>query len=188
MQYLLSVLFLVAGTSATLAVPSTGAADADSARTQSILYPLILNPWQISHWKCFGTTLYQNTAVSDVNYEVDICFTAAIAAKLLFPWFYQFHTGSSLLQALNLPHFPADERQYSTETQIQQGQEQYQEQDHSFFSIPAFKERLSSAFQELTRAVRKVVPTSQPAQPQEQYYQDQYVHPAQPQRHHYRRQ
>jgi hypothetical protein len=75
----------------------------ESSRTDSTLFPLILNPWQVSHWNCFGTTLYENTAVSgDYTYNVDVCFTAVIAAKLLFPWFYQAHTGNNLLVDLGI--------------------------------------------------------------------------------------
>jgi len=103
MHNLLPLLLLAASTSALFIQEPASTPVEESARTESLLYPLILNPWQISHWNCFGTTFYQNTAVSDdYTYNVDVCTTALIAAKLLFPFFYQHHTGTSLLGDLGL--------------------------------------------------------------------------------------
>ena len=39
---------------------------------------------------------YENTAKSSLyTYEVDLCFMGALAAKLGFPWIYEYITGNS---------------------------------------------------------------------------------------------
>jgi len=202
MQNLLPLL-LLAGSSSALYIQESTEVE-ESARTESLLYPLILNPWQISHWNCFGTTLYENTDISnDYTYTVDVCFTAVIAAKLLFPWFYQAHTGNSLLSALGIdlgakeaaedgygapaeayaapatdeygaPAYQAPEEGYGApETSYGAPEATYGAPEPSYGApqpsyesppayeqrrngkTPSFQERLSSAFKDLSKAIKK---------------------------------
>merc|ERR1711913_246949 len=56
----------------------------------SNVYPLFLNPFDVTHWKCLGYTVYENTVKSALyTYDVDVCFMAALAAKIGFPWIYE---------------------------------------------------------------------------------------------------
>ena len=66
-----------------------------AAASDSSVFPLLFNPLEVSHWKCLGYTVYENTAASaSYTYEVDVCFMAALALKLTFPWWYQHFTGT----------------------------------------------------------------------------------------------
>ena len=66
-----------------------------AAASDSSVFPLLFNPLEVSHWKCLGFTAYENTAASaSYTYEVDVCFMAALALKLTFPWWYQHFTGT----------------------------------------------------------------------------------------------
>ena len=66
-------------------------------RSNSEVFPLVFNPFDVSHFKCLGYTLFENTVASSAyTYEVDVCFLAALATKLAFPWIYQYFTGESL--------------------------------------------------------------------------------------------
>merc|ERR1712038_1448253 len=56
----------------------------------SNVYPLFLNPFDVTHWKCLGYTVYENT------------FMAALAAKIGFPWIYEYITGNNFFQAVGL--------------------------------------------------------------------------------------
>lgn len=197
MQNLLSLLLVSASASALFIQEPQSTEVEESARTESLLYPLILNPWQISHWNCFGVTLYENTNVSDdYTYTVDACFTAVIGAKLLFPWFFQAYTGNSLLSALGLdilakeavednygppaevyaepatdeygvPAYHAHEETYGAPEETYGAPEaSYGAPQPSYESPPAyeqrrngkttsFQERLSSAFKDLSKAIKK---------------------------------
>ena len=73
-----------------LLLATLGAVSASSS-----VYPLLFNPYDVSHWKCFGYTAYENTqAAANYTYEVDLCFMAALGLKLSFPWLYQYYTGT----------------------------------------------------------------------------------------------
>lgn len=198
MNNILSLLLLAASASS-LFIQEPESTETESARTESLLYPLILNPWQISHWNCFGTTFYQNTGVStDYTYNVDVCTTALIAAKLLFPWFYQHQTGHSLLSAfgIDIPSWKSEEvvvdeyaapvaEGYAAPAVDEYGAPAYQapqegygapeevygapqpayhpappayEQRRNSNQAPSFQDRLSVAFKDLSKAVKKVNP------------------------------
>ena len=46
--------------------------------------------------KQFLLSRYQNTDKAALyTYEVDVCFMAALAAKLSFPWIYEYFTGNN---------------------------------------------------------------------------------------------
>merc|ERR1712079_641412 len=69
----------------------------------SNVYPLFLNPFDVTHWKCLGWTVYENTVKSALyTYDVDVCFMAALAAKIGFPWIYEYITGNNFFQAVGL--------------------------------------------------------------------------------------
>merc|ERR1712107_451226 len=81
--------------------------DESTDRSNSEVFPLVFNPFDVSHFKCLGYTLFENTVASSAyTYEVDVCFLAALATKLAFPWIYQYFTGESLfpqLRELGIP-------------------------------------------------------------------------------------
>jgi len=184
MLNIIQLLVLAASASAlVIQEPGTLPAEDEISRTDSTLWPLILNPWQVSHWNCFGTTLYENTAFSDnYTYSVDVCFTAVIAAKLLFPWFYQAHTGHSILElfgfgasseyAYGHDEYAESALEYAESAQYEEdyGLETYQaphkrhggsEAVYGSYEegrngrTPSFQERLSSAFKDLSKAIKK---------------------------------
>jgi len=182
-------LVLLCASASALVIQEPGAVpeEEEASRTDSSLYPLILNPWQVSHWNCFGTTLYENTAISsDYTYTVDVCFTAVIAAKLLFPFFYQAHTGHSILELVGISGFGAAHGQdeydeYAAEeygapaveeygAPAQYGAPAYQasEKRHGGSGqvygtyeqgrngkTPSFQERLSIAYKDLSKAIKR---------------------------------
>merc|ERR1739840_34496 len=157
--------------------PGTLPAEDEISRTDSTLWPLILNPWQVSHWNCFGTTLYENTAFSDnYTYSVDVCFTAVIAAKLLFPWFYQAHTGHSILELFGFG--ASSEYAYGHDEYAEPAQEYEEDYGLEAYQAPhkrhggseavygsyeegrngktvSFQQRLSVAFKDLSKAITK---------------------------------
>jgi len=176
MQNIVCVLLLAASTSALFTIQNPGAdTDEESSRTDSLLYPLIMNPWQVSHWNCFGRTFYENTNISDdYTYSVDVCFTAVIAAKLLFPWFYQVQTGHSLLEALGIPAFGSQHGDdeyvsegYAAPAVDEYGAPAYQEsygapkpvygshEQRRYGKAPSFRERLSIAYKDIHKAIKK---------------------------------
>merc|ERR1712241_281409 len=74
-----------------------------SVGRDSNVYPLFMNPFDVTHWKCLGYTVYENTEKSALyTYDVDVCFMAALAAKIGFPWIYEYVTGNNFFQALGL--------------------------------------------------------------------------------------
>ena len=78
-----------------ISLSSCLAVDTTSGRDSKVV-PLLFNPLDVTHWKCIGTTLYENTAKSALyTYEVDVCFMAALGLKLSFPWIYEYYTGNS---------------------------------------------------------------------------------------------
>ena len=57
--------------------------DESTDRSNSEVFPLVFNPFDVSHFKCLGYTLFENTVASSAyTYEVDVCFLAALATKL----------------------------------------------------------------------------------------------------------
>merc|ERR1712183_561426 len=69
--------------------------------SESTLFPILFNPFDVSHWRCLGIPFSENAKVSSLyTYEVDICFMAALIAKLAFPWLYEYYTGTYLFPQL----------------------------------------------------------------------------------------
>ena len=131
-----------------------------TARSDSEVFPLVFNPFDVSHFKCVGYTLYENTAAStDYTYEVDVCFMAALATKLAFPWLYQYFTGQALFPQLRELGIPLLDGGPSADVrgevqQMPDYQDYYQD-----YQTPSIQERASSWFSELGKAVHKE-PTS----------------------------
>jgi len=187
MQNLFHIVLLASGALA-LAIqePRTIAQEVEEApRTDSTLFPLLMNPWQVSHWNCFGTTLYENTAISDdYTYNVDVCITAVIAAKLAFPFLYEIHTGNSLLVDLGIlspsselaeDEYFAPAQEYSAPAAEEYGAPAYQAHEETYGApqpvyqsfeqrrngkTPSFQERLTIAFNDLSKAITKNNPLS----------------------------
>ena len=136
--------------------------DESTDRSNSEVFPLVFNPFDVSHFKCLGYTLFENTVASSAyTYEVDVCFLAALATKLAFPWIYQYFTGESLfpqLRELGIPLLdsvkPADVRGEVQVSDYQDYQE-YFEYNVEAKSAPSIQERASNWFAELGKAVTK---------------------------------
>merc|ERR1712026_599272 len=112
----------------------------------SNVYPLFLNPFDVTHWKCLGYTVYENTVKSALyTYDVDVCFMAALAAKIGFPWIYEYITGNNFFQAVGL--ISRSGQDYYSD---------YSEDVSSQFSSPgSFSEKASELFQEMGKAVHR---------------------------------
>merc|ERR1712227_316224 len=112
----------------------------------SNVYPLFLNPFDVTHWKCLGWTVYENTDKSALyTYDVDVCFAAVLAAKLGFPWIYEYITGNNFFQAIGLT------------SRSGSGQDYYVDADynHEFQSPVSFKEKASTLIHEMSKAVHR---------------------------------
>jgi len=113
----------------------------------SNVYPLFLNPFDVTHWKCLGWTVYENTVKSALyTYDVDVCFAAVLAAKLGFPWIYEYLTGNNFFQAVGLisRSGEADYDYYGTE-----------EVPIQFQSPSSITEKASALFKEMGKAVHR---------------------------------
>merc|ERR1711972_1209633 len=100
-----------------------------------------------------------NTVASSAyTYEVDVCFLAALATKLAFPWIYQYFTGESLFPQLRELGIPLVDSVKSAdvrgEAQVSDYQE-YFEYNVEAKSAPSIQERASNWFAELGKAVTK---------------------------------
>merc|ERR1719414_2186304 len=139
----------------------------DDARSDSEVFPLVFNPFDVSHFKCVGYTLYENTVASSAyTYEVDLCFMAALLTKLAFPWLYQYFTGQALfpqLRELGIPLLDggasADLRNLTPDLRPLWRDEVEQESDYQDYyqdyQAPSIQERASTWFSELGKAVHK---------------------------------
>eukprot|EP00090_Calanus_glacialis_P017211 TRINITY_DN2686_c0_g1_i1.p1 TRINITY_DN2686_c0_g1~~TRINITY_DN2686_c0_g1_i1.p1 ORF type:complete len:164 (-),score=46.96 TRINITY_DN2686_c0_g1_i1:169-660(-) len=127
------------------------AVDTTSGRDSKV-YPLLFNPLDITHWKCIGVTLYENTEKSALyTYEVDVCFMAVLGAKLSFPWIYEYYTGNNFFSAIGLTsrsgqEYPQPQGQYN------QYQDDYYEQETAASTI---SERASEIFSEMGKAIHR---------------------------------
>merc|ERR1719382_2421439 len=129
---------------------------AEMARSDSEVFPLVFNPFDVSHFKCVGYTLYENTAASsDYTYEVDVCFMAALATKLAFPWLYQYFTGQSLFPQLRELGIPLLDGGASADVRGEVEQVPEYEDYYQDYQTPSIQERASSWFSELGKAVHK---------------------------------
>ena len=127
-----------------------------TARSDSEVFPLVFNPFDVSHFKCVGYTLYENTAAStDYTYEVDVCFMAALATKLAFPWLYQYFTGQSLFPQLRELGIPLLDGGASADVRGEVEQVPEYEDYYQDYQTPSIQERASSWFSELGKAVHK---------------------------------
>ena len=128
-----------------------------TARSDSEVFPLVFNPFDVSHFKCVGYTLYENTkASSDYTYEVDVCFMAALATKLAFPWLYQYFTGQALFPQLRELGIPLLDGGASADVRGEVHQlPDYQDYYEESFQAPTIQERASTWFSELGKAVQK---------------------------------
>merc|ERR1711983_423645 len=114
----------------------------------SNVYPLFLNPFDVTHWKCLGYTVYENTDKSALyTYDVDVCFAAVLAAKLGFPWIYEYFTGNNFFQAVGLISRSSQDYygDYSAEELSGPGH----------FESPSFSEKASELFHEMGKAVHR---------------------------------
>jgi len=134
-----------------ISLTSCLAVDTTSGRDSKVV-PLLFNPLDVTHWKCIGTTLYENTAKSALyTYEVDVCFMAALGLKLSFPWIYEYYTGNSLFAAIGLTsrsgqEYPVAGGQYN------QYQDDYYQQETV---APTISERASEIFSEMGKAINR---------------------------------
>merc|ERR1719382_2318136 len=130
---------------------------AEMARSDSEVFPLVFNPFDVSHFKCVGYTLFENTAAStDYTYEVDVCFMAALATKLAFPWLYQYFTGQALFPQLRELGIPLLDGGASADVRGEVHQlPDYQDYYEESFQAPTIQERASTWFSELGKAVQK---------------------------------
>jgi len=141
---------MIRGLSFLLCLALGSCLEVSSGRDSSV-YPLLFNPLDITHWKCLGLTLYENTAKSALyTYEVDVCFMAVLGAKLSFPWVYEYFTGNNLFSALGLTSRSGQE--FSTPEQYNQYQDEYYEQNTAASSI---SERASEIFSEMGKAIHR---------------------------------
>merc|ERR1712029_636955 len=105
----------------------------------SNVYPLFLNPFDVTHWKCLGWTVYENTDKSALyTYDVDVCFAAVVAAKLGFPWIYEYFTGRNFFQTIGLAASGQDYSSYD-----------YDYNTEHLQSTSSFSEKASELFQEM---------------------------------------
>jgi len=86
---------------------------------------------------------YENTDKSALyTYDVDVCFAAVLAAKLGFPWIYEYITGNNFFQAVGLVS--------------RSGQDYYGDySSEDDFSSPSFSEKASELFNEMGKAVHR---------------------------------
>ena len=128
----------------------------DTARSDSEVFPLVFNPFDVSHFKCVGYTLFENTAAStDYTYEVDVCFMAALATKLAFPWLYQYFTGQALFPQLRELGIPLLDGGASADVRGEVQQMPDYQDYYESFQAPSIQERASTWFSELGKAVHK---------------------------------
>merc|ERR1711963_437595 len=112
----------------------------------SNVYPLFLNPFDVTHWKCLGWTVYENTEKSALyTYDIDVCFAAVLAAKLGFPWIYEYITGRNFFQAVGLTS-RSDQQEFAYDYDY--AAEQYQ-------SPESFSEKASASVHEMSKAVHR---------------------------------
>merc|ERR1712209_275548 len=112
----------------------------------SNVYPLFLNPFDVTHWKCLGWTVYENTEKSALyTYDIDVCFAAVLAAKLGFPWIYEYITGRNFFQAVGLTS-RSDQQEFAYDYDY--AAEQYQ-------SPESFSEKASALVHEMSKAVHR---------------------------------
>ena len=129
---------------------------AEEARSDSEVFPLVFNPFDVSHFKCVGYTLFENTAAStDYTYEVDVCFMAALATKLAFPWLYQYFTGQALFPQLRELGIPLLDGGASADVRGEVQQMPDYLDYYESFQAPSIQERASTWFSELGKAVHK---------------------------------
>ena len=141
-----------------------------ASATDSSVYPLIFNPLEVSHWKCLGATLYTNTAAAtSYTYDVDVCFMAALALKLSFPWWYQYFSGSSLLPQLRELGVPLVDQLPELEERVSGEAGEYAEEATGDYAeyydtlpAPSLQDRATSWFSELSKAVTKRGPSAAP--------------------------
>ena len=128
----------------------------EEARSDSEVFPLVFNPFDVSHFKCVGYTLFENTAAStDYTYEVDVCFMAALATKLAFPWLYQYFTGQALFPQLRELGIPLLDGGASADVRGEVQQMPDYLDYYESFQAPSIQERASTWFSELGKAVHK---------------------------------
>ena len=107
---------------------------------------------------------YENTDKSALyTYDVDVCFAAVLAAKLGFPWIYEYITGNNCKRVYTGWLFT--EEKFSLFSVFQavglvsrSGQDyygDYSSEDLSDFSSPSFSEKASELFQEMGKAVHR---------------------------------
>ena len=131
-------------------------ASSEEARSDSEVFPLVFNPFDVSHFKCVGYTLFENTAAStDYTYEVDVCFMAALATKLAFPWLYQYFTGQALFPQLRELGIPLLDGGASADVRGEVQQMPDYLDYYESFQAPSIQERASTWFSELGKAVHK---------------------------------
>ena len=131
-------------------------ASSEEARSDSEVFPLVFNPFDVSHFKCVGYTLFENTAAStDYTYEVDVCFMAALATKLAFPWLYQYFTGQALFPQLRELGIPLLDGGASADVRGEVQQMPDYQDYYESFQAPSIQERASTWFSELGKAVHK---------------------------------
>merc|ERR1712026_21150 len=107
----------------------------------SNVYPLFLNPFDVTHWKCLGYTVYENTDKSALyTYDVDVCFMAALAAKIGFPWIYEYLTGNNFFQAVGL---------------ISRSGVDYEENYLDYNTEESFSDKASALITEMDKAIYK---------------------------------
>ena len=111
---------------------------------------------------CFS---YENTEKSALyTYDVDVCFAAVLAAKLGFPWIYEYFTGRNCKNTLqssdpanNISCFVVFQtigltarsgQEYSYDEYPDYAAEQLQ-------SVPSFSEKASQIFNEMGKAVHR---------------------------------
>ena len=142
-----------------------------ASATDSSVYPLIFNPFEVSHWKCLGATLYTNTvAASSYTYDVDVCFMAALALKLSFPWWYQYFSGSSLLPQLRELGVPLVDELPQLEERVSGAAGGFAEEAAGDYAeyydtlpAPSLQERATTWLSELSKAVTRRGPAAPPA-------------------------
>ena len=107
---------------------------------------------------------YENTDKSALyTYDVDVCFAAVLAAKLGFPWIYEYITGNNCKRVYTRWLFT--EEKFSLFSVFQavglvsrSGQDyygDYSSEDLSDFSSPSFSEKASELFNEMGKAVHR---------------------------------
>ena len=107
---------------------------------------------------------YENTDKSALyTYDVDVCFAAVLAAKLGFPWIYEYITGNNCKRVYTGWLFT--QKKFSLFSVFQavglvsrSGQDyygDYSSEDLSDFSSPSFSEKASELFHEMGKAVHR---------------------------------